>query len=212
MKITDNNIIDFFELLIDEQHAEIVKLRSSLLGEKIIEESEEIDNIWKEVVEYHSRYDGKLKLIILAEAPLSPKKYFYKNQGTFLDSLRALWDLKKNTSLPDVLLKNRILVLDLYKYPISSEFYKKDKELVLFNNDYVYEKIKFLRDKELIDDKTLFVFRYKELYNKMRLHMQSSLKDLNFVKESGQLISLNFKEKPQKINSIIVEILNDNYS
>jgi hypothetical protein len=212
MKITDNNIIDFLELIISEKHAEIVKLRSSLLGEKIIEESEEIDNIWKEVVEYHSRYDGKLKLIILAEAPLSPKKYFYKNQGTFLDSLRALWGLKKNTSLPDVLLKNRILVLDLYKYPISSEFYKKDKELVLFNNDYVYEKIKFLRDKELIDDKTLFVFRYKELYNKRRLHMQSSLKDLNFVKESGQLISLNFKEKPQKINSIIVEILNDNYS
>lgn len=212
MKITDNNIIDFFELIISEKHAEIVKLKSSLLGEKIIEESEEIDNIWKEVVEYHSRYDGKLKLIILAEAPLSPNKYFYKNQGTFLNSLRALWGLKKNTSLPDVLLKNRILVLDLYKYPISSEFYKKDKELVLFNNDYVHEKIKFLRDKELIDDKTLFVFRYKELYNKRRLHMQSSLKDLNFVKESGQLISLNFKEKPQKINSIIVEILNDNYS
>lgn len=212
MKITENNIIAFFELLISEKHAEIVKLRSSLLGEKIIEESEEIDSLWKEVVDNHSRNGGKLKLIILAEAPLSPKKYFYKNQGTFLDSLRALWGLKKNTSLPDVLLKNRILILDLYKYPISSEFYKKDKELVLFNNDYVNEKIKFLRDKELIDDKTLFAFRYKELYNKRRLHMQSSLKDLNFVKESGQMVSLNCKEKPQKINSIIAEILNDNYS
>ena len=212
MKITDNNIIDFFELVITEKHAEIVKLKSFLLGEKIIEESEEIDSIWKEVVDNHSRYDGKLKLIILAEAPLSPKKYFYENQGTFLDSLRALWGLKKNTGLPDILLKNRILILDLYKYPIASEFYKKDKELILFNNDYVNKKIKFLRDKELIDDKTLFVFRYKELYNKRRLHMQSSLKDLNFVKESGQMVSLNCKEKPQKISSIIVDILNDNYS
>jgi hypothetical protein len=212
MKITDNNIIDFFELLIDEQHAEIVKLRSSLLGEKIIEESEEIDSKWKAVVDNHSKYDGKLKLIILAEAPLSPKKYFYKNQGTFLDSLRALWDLKKNTSLPDVLLKNRILILDLYKYPISSEFYKKDKNLVLFDNNYVNEKLRILKSKKLIDDKTLFVFRYKELYKKRGLHKQSSLKNLNFVKESGQLVSLNCKEKPQKINSIIAEILNNNYS
>jgi hypothetical protein len=212
MKITDNNIIDFFELLISEKNAEIVKLRSSLLGEKIIQESEEIDSLWKEVVVNHSRYDGKLKLIILAEAPLSPQKYFYKNPGTFLDSLRAFWGLKKNTSLPNVLLKNRILILDLYKYPISSEFYKKDKELVLFNNDYVNEKIKFLRDMELIDDNTRFAFRYKELYNKRRLHMQSSLKELNFVKESDQMVSLNCKEKPQKINSKIVEILNNNYA
>ena len=211
MKITDNNIIDFFELLIREKHAEIDKLRSSLLGKKIIEESEEIDNIWKEVVDKHSRYYGKLKLIILAEAPLSPKKYFYKNQGTFLDSLRALWGLEKNTSLPDVLLKNGILILDLYKYPISSEFYKKDKNLVLFDNNYVNEKLRFLISKNLIDDQTLFVFRYIELYKKRGLHMQSSLKNLNFVKESGQLVSLNCNEKPQKINSVIAEILNDKY-
>lgn len=212
MKITDNNIIDFFKLLISEKHAEIDKLSSYLLGEKIIKESEEIDRKWKEVVKDHSQYDGKLKLIILAEAPLSPKKYFYNNQGTFLDSLRALWGLEKNTSLPQALLKNRVLILDLYKYPIPSEFYKKDEYLVLFDNDYVNEKIKILKDKELIDDKTPFVFRYKELFNKRKLHMQSSLKDLNFVNESGQLVSLNCNEKPQEINSIIIDILNDNYS
>jgi len=117
---------------------------------------------------------------------------------------------ENNISFPDVLLKNRILILDIYKYPISSEFYKKDKKLVLFYNQYVNEKLGYLNNKNLIDDKTLFVFRYKELYKKRGLHMQSSLKDLNFVKESGQLVSLNCNEKPQKINSIIAEILNDN--
>jgi hypothetical protein len=212
MRITDNNIIDFFELIIKEQHAEIDKLRSSLLGEKIIKESEKIDGIWKTVVNNHSLYEGKLKLIILAEAPLAPNKYFYTNPGTFLDSLRAFWRLEKNKSLPGILLENRILILDIYKYPISSEFYKKDKKLVLFDNRYVDEKLNFLKSKELIDDKTLFVFRYKELYKKRELHMQSSLQNLNFVKDSDQLVSLNCSEKPQKINSIIAEILNDNYS
>jgi len=83
MKITDNNIIDLFELIIKEQHAEIDKLRSYLLGEKIINESEEIDSKWKDVVDNHSRYDGKLKLIILPEAPLSPKKYFIQIKEHF---------------------------------------------------------------------------------------------------------------------------------
>jgi hypothetical protein len=163
-------------------------------------------------VDNHSQHDGKLKLIILAEAPLSRERYFYTNQGTFLDSLRTFWGLEKNTSLPDVLLKNRILVLDIYKYAIPSEFYKKDKKLDLFDNQYVNDKLGYLNCKNLIDDKTLFVFRYKELYKKRGLHMQSSLKDLNFVKESGQLVSLNCNEKPQKINSTIAEILNNNYS
>ena len=75
MKITDNNIIDFFELLISEKHAEIVKLRSYLLGEKIIEESKEIDSKWKEVLDNHSRYDGKLKLIILGYERLLANRY-----------------------------------------------------------------------------------------------------------------------------------------
>jgi hypothetical protein len=212
MKITDNKIIDFFELIIKEQLFEINKLRSSLLGEKIIKELEEIDSKWKDVVNNHSLYEGKLKLIILAEAPLTPKKYFYTNPGTFLDSLRDFWRLEKNTTLPDALLENRILILDIYKYPISSEFYKKDKNLVLFDNHYVDAKLKLLVSKELIDDKTLFVFRYKELYKKRKLHTQSSLQNLNFVKDSNQLVSLNCSEKPQKINPIIADILNDNYS
>ena len=33
-----------------------------------------------------------------------------------------------------------------------------------------------------------------------------------FVKGSGQMVDLNCKEKPQKTNSKIVEILNNNYA
>jgi hypothetical protein len=207
MPITDQNIIKFFEDLIREKHNLVDSLQNYLLGEDVLNVSSQVDSLWNDVVQQHVNLGEKLKIIILAESPLDYSKYFYLNQGTFLESLRDFWGLKKNTELPDRLLKERVLVLDIYQYPIPSEFYKKDYDFVLFDNDYVEQKLNLLKSKNLIDDDTQFVFRYKELFNTRKLHKQPALKNLNFVKNAGDLVSLNKKEKPQKLNDFIAELL-----
>jgi hypothetical protein len=203
---TDKSI-DFFKSIIDDKISKLKQLDAYLTGDEIVTESKEIDAKWRKVVDEHVQESGPLKLVILAEAPLSFDKYFYNRQGTFLDSLRDFWKLEKNSDLPAKLLENRVLLLDIYRYPIPSEFYKKDENLVLFDNNYVSQKIDLLKGKHLIDDNTFFVFRYKELCSGRNLQLQSSLRDLNYVKYSNKIISLNNSEKPQKLHPVIASLL-----
>ena len=207
MKIENKNIIDFFETIIISEKLKISNLEDYLKGESIVQDSNKVDEKWGKVVFEHIKKKSKLKLVILAEAPLCPEKYFYTNQGTFLDSLRGYWGLPQNRDLPKFMIKNGVLLLDIYRFSIPSEFYKKDENLVLFENEYVSKRLDILREHNLIDNETPFVFRYKELFKKRELHNQVSLKDLNFVKEENQLISLNKSEKPQVIHDLIAEIL-----
>ena len=123
--------------------------------------------------------------------------------------MRDYWDLKKNTDLPLKMLENRVLLFDIYQYAIPSEFYAKDINYVLFDQEYVKNKIEFLKKNNLIDKTTLFVFRYKNLFNERKLHLRDPLKNLNILKQTNELICLNESEKPQKINNIIAQFLNN---
>jgi hypothetical protein len=209
MKIKDENTLEFFKSITDYHKLKINELEDYLTGKDILTESNKIDEKWRSIVCEHAKKNRALKLVILAEAPLKFNKYFYNRQGTFLDSLRDFWNLKKNTDLPLKMLENRVLLFDIYQYAIPSEFYAKDISYVLFDQEYVKNKIDFLKKNNLIDKTTLFVFRYKNLFNERKLHLRDPLKNLNILKQTNELICLNESEKPQKINNIIAQLLNN---
>lgn len=195
----------FLEERIKELKNDLAALESYIFNGEMHNEMDKIDSRWEVEVNKHK---NPLKLIILAEAPLSYKKYFYNQQFTFLDSLRSLWDLALNSDLPDKMLKEGVLLLDIYSFPIPSSFYKKDTRDVLYDDIYLSNKFKFLKNKGLINEKTHLTFRYKELYKKRNLHQTNALKGLNILKDkTGNPISLNSAEKPQKLNIEIEKLL-----
>lgn len=212
-KVNDR-IQKFFNNRIEQQRAEAGKriddLQTFLTGEGVFTESENVDKLWECIVSQHAQKNIPLKLIILGEAPLESKKYFYNNPGTFLDSLRDHWNLSRNDLLPEKMLEKGVLVLDVYKYPIPSEFYKKDKDNVLFDETYVIKKIELLRKNQLIsDEETHFVFRYKELLSKRKLHEVNAFKGFNFISHNEKIASFNAVERPQKLNDVVKDYLNN---
>jgi hypothetical protein len=216
MEKVNQDILNFFDQRLAEikqkQEKELEELMNFIKGTELLKMSEEIDKIWKSVVENHKNQEGPLKLIILGEAPLKLKKYFYKKQGTFLNSLRDYWRLKKNNDLPLEMLNKRILLLDIYKYPILSEFYKKDKTNVLLDEGYLKDKINLLRQNNLINENTHFVFRYKQLIEDRELNKLEAFKDCNFISSNEGIVSFNIGEKPQKLNATVKEYLDNNCS
>lgn len=191
----------FFEARIQDLKKELENLENYLKIEELNKQIKLIDDEWKSVVENHP---APLKLIILAEAPLKYEKYFYKNQATFLDSLRSHWELDSNANLPAKMIEKGVLLLDIYKYPLPSQFYKKDEGDVLYDDNYVSSKINILKSYNLINDSTHFVFRYKQLFNKKKLQANDSLKKLIYIKDkNGEFVSFNQKEKPQVINDVV---------
>ena len=212
MKNVTQEILNFFDERISEikqkQEEDLEKLMGFIKGPELLKMSESIDDKWKSVVKEHKNpKKGPLKLIIIGEAPLKLKKYFYVNQGTFLDSLREHWKLKNNKELPNEMLNKRILVLDIYKYPIPSEFYKKDKAKVLLDVDYVDNKINLLKQNDLIKEETHFVFRYKQLFEDRKLNTLEAFNGCNFISSNEEIVSFNTGEKPQKLNATVKEYL-----
>jgi hypothetical protein len=196
----------FLREKIEELKNDLKELEEYILQDRMENEGKEIDKKWSQVIEEHRK---PLKLIILAEAPLSFKKYFYNKQFTFLDSLRSFWNLEKNEHLPAKMIEKGVLLLDAYRFPIRSDFYKKDTNNVLFDNDYLSDKLKQLKEKKLIDDKTHLTFRYKGLVKTKNLHQKNALKGLNILKDKeGNTIWLNSSEKPQKLNTEVEKYLN----
>ena len=216
MKNISQDILNFFDERLKEikqnQEKELEILKCFIMGTELLDMSQNIDAKWKSVVEEHKNQKSPLKLIIVGEAPLTLKKYFYFKQGTFLDSLREHWELKKNNELPNKMIERRILVLDIYKYPIPSEFYKKDKDKVLLDGQYLMDKINLLRQNNLINEETHFVFRYKQLFEDRKLNKLKAFNGCNFISSNEEIVSFNTGEKPQKLNATVKEYLVKNCS
>ena len=123
-------ILNFFDERLTEiknkQEKELEILTGFIKGPELLKDSTLIDAKWKSVVNEHKKKEKALKLIIVGEAPIKLNKYFYINQGNFLDSLTQYWKLKNNKELPKIMLEMGILVLDIFKYPIPPVFYKMD--------------------------------------------------------------------------------------
>jgi hypothetical protein len=126
-----------------------------------------IDVLFQKECEKWSAQNLKCKLLILGEAPLSSEKYFYnKKTGNYLSFLKQHYtDAKqlKDSDYRDYLRDKGILSLDIYRFPLPTQFYDNDKNLILFDTGFISGKIKSLVDMEIITDQTIFTYRYKKL-------------------------------------------------
>jgi hypothetical protein len=126
-----------------------------------------IDVLFQKECEKWLAQNLKCKLLILGEAPLSSKKYFYnKNTGTYLSFLKQHYTEAKSLKDSDYrnfLREKGILSLDIYRFPLPTEFYDNDKKLILFDREFISAKIKRLIDMKIITDQTIFTYRYKKL-------------------------------------------------
>lgn len=191
------------ELISDEQYFDNFdnKLSTQI---KLIKEK------WEEVIVKHRDRKNKLILVILAEAPLSFEKYFYNKAGTFLNGLKNHYTLNKNSELPEKLLEEGILLLDIYELPIPSDYFRADEENILFDHEYFEERIKKIYG--LIGDETRFVFRYKQLFEKKKLYNNPAFEKIKekLLMSNGEPISIFIDERSQKINEIVLKVLTNN--
>ena len=119
-----------------------------------------IENIWLQVVRKHFDRPGKIKLVIFAESPISHDKYFYNNHpANFLSGLRAYYGVNQKDFIQH-LLNNDILIFELFKYPLDPKFYKKHFASFIDEN-YISSKLNLITP--LFDNNTRFIFRYKML-------------------------------------------------
>lgn len=167
-----------------------------------------INDEWGKVVSKHNK---PLRLVILAEAPLSSDKYFYNNTGTFLNGLKDHYILNKNCDLPAKMLEEGILLVDIYKLPIPSEYYRVDNENYLFDPEYFKDRITSIN--KLNGKNTKFVFRYTGLFKKKKLHESEAFDEIRkklLMDDDGNPIQLFSKERPQTINPIVKDVLKQN--
>jgi len=149
----------------------------------------------------------KIKLLIIAEAPLSCNKYFYRPHiGNFLISLRDFFDVDQKDLLKTLRQKG-VFVLDLYKYPIRTEYYDNDKNHKLFDPKWFCNNLKLLGNAGLLDGNTKIVFRYKKLISRFE-DMKTKIIRIPCINpgcllrdSEGKMVSLNSQEIPKKILS-----------
>ncbi len=120
--------------------------------------------------------------MILGEAPLSFNKFFYNNHtGTYLSFLKQNYteakDLK-NKDYIDYLRGKGIMNLDIYKYPLQTELYDKDRNLILFDSIHLQLKIEKLTADGIINSDTIFVYRYQKLLDR-ELYLKSPLTNID---------------------------------
>lgn len=128
----------------------------------IINDIDNLDMIIKEELDLWVKNKNVIKLIILAEAPLSFNKYFYNKSGNFLNGLKDYFNTD-NINLKRKLREKGIFIIDSYKFPINTKYYDIKGGSILFEDDFLNQRFDLLRDLKLIDTKTRIVFRYKNI-------------------------------------------------
>ncbi len=129
-----------------------------------------VDVLFQKECEKWSTQNLKCKLLILGEAPLSSEKYFYnKKTGTYLSFLKQHYTNAKqlkDSDYRDYLRVKGILSLDIYRFPLPTQFYDNDKKLILFDNQFISGRINNLIDLNIITNQTIFTYRYKKLIDR----------------------------------------------
>lgn len=172
------------------------------LAKTFYREIDQIDNAFDTELK---KWNAPAKLVVLAEAPLSSSKYFYIRQGGFLSLLKKHYSFGKNSFL-DFLRDKGILVVDIYKFPIPSEFYDYDKSNILYDDGYICDKLNRLRSDNIVNDDTRFIYRYKKLIVR-KLFLQKALSGLNYIMVNGQHESLGIKANSMTLNNKIIQYL-----
>ncbi len=187
-------IKDFFK---DEP--EMVKY---YLSEAFEQEASRIDKHWEDILKELAKRNKCLRMVIFAEAPLSFDKYFYNKPAGFLSGLKAYYSQTLNVHLDnenfiDFLNNRGVVVVDMYRYPFPSAFYKLHHNL-FFDPKYLDDKIQKL--KTMLCTDTKFTFRYKMLVNR---GLQNTTPFVNhqhrFIRVDNVIQTLFSKERPRQI-------------
>jgi len=170
-------------------------------------EAVEIQRIWFEQVQSFKCAQKTLKLVIWGEAPLSSKKYFYHNPGNFLKGISDFFKVNgfpniSKENFTEILVNHGILLIDIYRFPLPSEIYKKHHE-IYFDVEFLEKQLALIQ--ELIDEDTKFIFRFKMLSKRKYLIKQFDSDKFNslirFIRDDNCFTPLFTEERPtQKLN------------
>jgi hypothetical protein len=152
------------------------------IAKKLFEEIKEIEEVFKSECAIWKKHNLSCKLIILGEAPLSSNQFFYKAPGSYLSFLKnhyPNWNAKGSgpQDFLDFLRNKGILNLDIYKFPLPTTFYDSDKNLYLFDGQYLTKKINDLTKLGIINSQTCYIYRYQKLLYR-NLQLQEPLKSI----------------------------------
>ena len=154
---------------------------ANFLISELEKESKKVENLFLQELDLWVKGNFKCKLIILGEAPLTTKQFFYNAKtGSYLSFLKQHYkEAKKlkDAEFKDFLRKKGILNLDIYRYPLPTNFYDNDKEAVLYNEFHMANKISALTKLNLIDSNTVYVYRYQKLLDR-ELYLRNPLSHL----------------------------------
>lgn len=170
-----------------------------------------IENIWLNVVSRHFQTNRKLRLVIFAESPINLDKYFYNNHpANFLSGLRGFYRVSQKDFIEYLLIKD-ILIFELFKYPLDPKFYKKHFASFIDEN-YISSKLNLITP--LFDDDTRFIFRYKMLTESQYKRMLHHLNAFNShyhrfnLNGTGQPQNIFITERPtQTLNPVVIPYL-----
>jgi hypothetical protein len=172
---------------------------SSLNLPDIYDEAELVQKLFKK--ELDAWKERKINLLILGEAPLSAKKYFYGHTpGGYLSGLRAHLKVEQ-TELLSKLRECGIFNLDLYPNPLATKHYDDDHKNSLFSHAYLEDRLTQMTKAGILDIGTPVntVYRYKKLIARKLPLKSFGFKFINDNKNSP--ISLFSQERPNQIIS-----------
>lgn len=155
----------------------------------IINDIDNLDKIIKEELDLWVKNKNVIKLIILAEAPLSFNKYFYNKSGNFLNGLKDYFNTD-NINLKRKLREKGIFIIDSYKFPIKTKYYDIKGGSILFEDEFLNQRFDLLRDLKLIDTKTRIVFRYKKIFKRNYIMCNSNVSNNFLLSSIGLPVSL----------------------
>jgi hypothetical protein len=174
------NEIEQIELNNENWNTFITNLNENILA---------IDNCINEEINLWINNNHKIRLIILAEAPISFDKFFYNRPGNFLNGLKNYY-VTDNGNLKNVLRQNGIFVLDVYRFPIKPIYYTDNAGGVLFDEVYLNNKFNYLKNIGLINENTKIVFRYQQLIQRYVIIQNNNITNNYLTNIDGNAVSL----------------------
>lgn len=149
---------------------DVMKNILNYLSSELSKEAIKVESIFQKECQVWVSRKLTCKLIILGEAPLTREQFFYnKKTGKYLSFLKQQYTTAKKLKDDDYrefLRTKGILNLDIYQYPLPTNFYDNDKNLILFDSNFINSKIKSLENKGIITPNTNFVYRYQKLIDR----------------------------------------------
>lgn len=174
------NEIEQIELNNENWNTFITNLNENILA---------IDNCINEEINLWINNNHKIRLIVLAEAPISFYKFFYNRPWNFLNGLKNYYDTD-NDNLKNVLRQNGVFVLDAYRFPITPSYYNTNPGGVLFDEVYLNNKFNNLKNIGLINENTKIVFRYKQLIQRHVIIQNNNITNNYLTNIEGNAVSL----------------------